>query len=303
MGESHLAEWLRENFVTGTSSTPNNTELQALVRTCYENRRSPIFDTLTRLAGQGETRRLEFEQLYKLLCKLGKHVHIAKMLIEAAVSLSHDFVEGFRIEALPSSKELKLPLTSNEATIESTIHRMFSSSEEQSKFMARLQFIWDPSELSELLRRQHNTKTRVHAELLLIDHFDKHGCNFLDGNDKYIGCSKPACYLCHAYITSHPGRYTVPSSHQKLYVGWRPPDFDPKDPACAARHKSQERVMMKLIDWVRKDITSDIESRTSRLPYHADSTAGMTSTSKTLASKPSLLSSALSLHDVDIEGK
>lgn len=212
-------------------------------------------------------------------------------------------MEGFRIEVLPSSKEQKLPLTSNEATIESTIHRMFSNSEEQSKFMARLQFIWDPSELSELLQRQHNTKTRVHAELILIDHFDKHGCSFLDGNDKYIGCSKPACYLCHAYITSHPGRYTVPASHQKLYVGWRLPDIDPKDPACAAQHKSQERIMMKLIDWVRKDITTDIESRTSRLPYHADSTVGMTSTSKTLASKPDLLSSALSLYDVDIKGK
>lgn len=209
-------------------------------------------------------------------------------------------MEGFRIETLPSSKEQPLPLTSNEATIESTIHRMFSSSEEQSKFMARLKFIWDPFELSQLLQRQHKTKTRVHAELLLVDHFDRHGRNFLDGNDKYIGCSKPACYLCHAYITSHPRRYTVPPSHQKLYVGWRPPDIVSKNPACAARHKSQERIMMKLIDWVRKDIATDIESRTSRHPYHADSTVGMTSTLRT---SPSTSSGAVWLDNVDIEGK
>ena len=272
------------------------------MRTCYEKRRSPSFDILKSFAGQGETRRSEFEQLFKLLCKLGKHVHIAKKLVEAAVSLSQDFAEGFRIETLPSSKEQKLPLTSKEATIESTIHRMFSTAESQSRFMARLQFIWDPSELSELLRNHHTTKTRVHAELLLIDHFDRHGCHFLDGNDRYIGCSKPSCYLCYAYITSHSGRYAIPPSHQKLYVGWRPPDIDTNDPACAARQVFQEEIVLKLIEWVRKDIATDIESRTSRLPFHADSTAGLTSASKTLASKSVPISTALSYDDLDIGG-
>lgn len=282
---------------------PNDIDFQALVRTCYAERRSVSFDTLRGLAGQVESRRLEFEQLYKLLGKLGKHVHTAKKLIEAAVSLSQNFMDGFQIERLLSSKEQRLPLRPKEATIESTIHRMFSRPEEQSTFMARLKFIWEPSQLSELLQKQHNTKTKVHAELLLIEHFDQHGCDFLDGNDKYIGCSKPACYLCHAYITSHPGRYAIPASHQKLYVGWRLPDIDSDDPACAARRKVHEQILMKLIVWVRKDIASDIESRTSRLPFHADSTAGMTSTAQRLASKSGLLSSAVSLDDVDIGGQ
>ena len=303
MDDIYLVEWLRENFVTGTSSPPNNKDHQALVRRCHEGRTSPAFDALKRLAGQGEERRREFELLYNLLCKLGKHVHITKRLIEAAVSLSTDFVEEFQIQVLPSSTEQKLPLTPKEATIESTLGRMFSSTEEQSSFRDRLQFIWDSSELNKLLRKKHITKTRVHAELLLIDHFDKNGCSFLDGNDKYIGCSKPACYLCHAYITSHPGRYTVPPSHQKLYVGWRVPDIKSQDPASATRLQIQEGILLRLIDWVREDIRTDIESRTSRLPYHADSTVGMTSTAKTLASMPNVLSRAPSLCDVHIEGR
>ena len=262
------------------------------MRRCYEGRTSSAFDALRRLAGQGEKRRLDFEQLSYLLCKLGKHVHIAKRLIEAAVSLSHDFVDGFHIQVLPSSTEKKLPLTPKEATVESTIGRMFSSTEEQSKFMNRLQLIWDPFELTQLLRTKRTTKTRVHAELLLINYFDRNGCNFLDGNDQYIGCSKPACYLCHAYIKSHPGRYTVPSSHQKLYVGWRVPDFE-----------SQEPILRDLINLVREDIKTDIESRTSRLPFHTDSTVGMTTTAKTLASMSNLLSRAPSLCDVHIEGR
>ena len=263
------------------------------MRKCYENRKGVAFTTLKRLAGQGETRRLDFERLYDLLCKLGQHVYTAKKLIEAAVSLSQDFMDGFCIKALPSSKEQKLPLLPKEATIESTIRRMFSSAADQSQFMARLQFIWDPSELSELLQKQHKTKTRVHAELILLDHFDKHGLNFLDNDDKYIGCSKPACYLCYAYITHHPGRYAVPPSHQKLYMGWRHPDVDPNAIKLKAQ---QEHIMLKLIEWVRRDIRTDIESRTKRHPYHAD-TAGMSSLSRTLALN------ALSVHDIDTHRK
>lgn len=293
MKETDLAEWLRENFVTGTSTTLTNAELQALVRTCYQSRASPAFKTLRSLAGQGQTRRLDFEQLFELLCKLGRHVHVTKKLIEAAVSLSQDFIDGFRIEALPSSKERKLPLTPKETTIENTIHRMFSSPAEQRKFMDRLHFIWEPSELTDLLQKQHNTKTRVHAELLILDHFEQSGLFFLDDDDRYIGCSKPACYLCYAYITNHPGRYALPASHQKLYMGWRHPDIGPNDMACALQ---QEQIMLKLIDWVRTDVTTDIESRTKLLPYHADS-VGMSSVSKTA------VSNVLSLHDVDIGGE
>ena len=273
-----------------------------LVRRCYENRSNLESNTLERLATQGESPRLEAEELLNLLYKLGKHIHIMKSLIKAAVSLPHDFVDGYQIQVLPSSPEKGMPLTPKEATFESIIGRMFSKPEEQSKFMNRLQFIWDPDELTQLLRTKRN-KTQVHAEILLIDHFDKHRYSFLDDNDKYVGCSKPACYLCHAYIKRHPGRYTVPPSHQKLYVGWRVPDISPQDPASAARHKTQERILLDLIDFVRRDITTDIASRTSRLPYHADSTIGMTSTAKTLASVPDLLSRAPSLCDVHVEGR
>lgn len=298
-------EWLRETFIDEPSTTPNIFQVQAVVRTCYEKRRSASFDILKRFAGQGESRRSDFEQILELLFKLGKHVHVAKILVEAAISLPQDFSGEFRIEVLPSSKEQALPLTSKEATIKSTIKRMFSTVEDQSKFMARLESIWDPSEISELLDREKTTKTRVHAELLLINHFDRHGCQFLDGNDKYIGCSKSACYLCHAYIKSHPGCYAVPPSHQKLYIGWRPPDMIPSNPNSAVQQRPQQlqKIMLDLITWVRRDLATDIENRVSRLPYHADSTAGMTSVaSKNTASKASPSLSAAPVEDLDFDG-
>ena len=270
------------------------------MRSCYKNRPNLGFATLERLATRGERPRLEAEELLHLLYKLGKHIHITNRLIEAAVSLSQDFGEDVTVRTLPSSTERAIPFTPEQATIENTIHRMFSRSEDQDEFLARLKSIWEPSKLTEVLREQHTIKTRVHAELLLIDHFDKYNFSFLDDNDKYVGCSKSACYLCHAYIERHPRRYTIPPSHQKLYVGWRVPDISPQDPA--ARHQDREQILRDLIGLVRKDITTDIVSRTSRLPYHADSTVGMTSTAETLASMPNLPSRAPSLCDVPVEG-
>ena len=136
---------------------------------------------------------------------------------------------------------------------------MFSSPAEQSEFMARLHFIWDPPEMSKVLSEEHSNKTIVHAELFLLGYFEKHRCTFLDGNDRYIGCSKPASYLCHAYIKNHPGRYAVPPFHQKFYIRWRHPDIDINVKAYATL---QEKIMLKLIDCVRDDIATDIRSRT-----------------------------------------
>jgi OTT_1508-like deaminase len=40
-----------------------------------------------------------------------------------------------------------------------------------------------------------NFLPRVHAELILLEHFYANNYQYVDG-DKYIGCSKPACYCC-----------------------------------------------------------------------------------------------------------
>jgi hypothetical protein len=253
--------------------------------------------------GQGQTRHFEFEQLYKLLCKLGKHVTVTRKLIESAMSLPQDFNQGFIIERVPSSKFQKLPLTGKEATIESTAGRMFSNSVEKDKFLARLKSVWNTDELSKLLAQEISSKTRVHAELLLVNHFDKQGCNFIDGDDKYIGCSKPACYLCYAYISNHPGRYALPPSHQKIYVGWRIPDIYSNEAQSHERLSTQEKVLLSMIEWIRRDVKADMESRNPQRPYHADSTAGITSIVDKQNFEVGPLLNSLSLNDANVNGK
>ncbi|PMD30803.1 hypothetical protein L207DRAFT_612083 [Hyaloscypha variabilis F] len=73
-------------------------------------------------------------------------------------------------------------------------------------------------QLSPKLREECQKKTwrpRVHAELILLDLFWSQNLEFVE-NDKYIGCSKPACYCCYHYITVHPGRFVPPACHNNL---------------------------------------------------------------------------------------
>ncbi|KAH6887017.1 hypothetical protein B0T10DRAFT_515951 [Thelonectria olida] len=67
--------------------------------------------------------------------------------------------------------------------------------------------------------------TRVHAELQIGDQFSRHRFEFV-GGDKYIGCSKPACYFCYNWLASHKHKYVQPATHYKIIPGCRGPDND-----------------------------------------------------------------------------
>jgi hypothetical protein len=292
-----LETWLSEHFVEANVADLDGPGLESLVKRCHLFRRTSLVSQLKQLTAQDQTRNRDFEQLHKLLYKIAKHVTVTRKLVEAAVALPQDFAHEFAIKTIPSSKSQSLPIEFRKTTVEAITGRMFSSKDEKENFLNRLRSIWQDSDLTSRLHKQIDTKTRVHAELLIINYFDAHGCNFLDGNDRYIGCSKPACYLCYAYIRDHPGRYKLPASHQKLYVAWRVPDIDASEADYRARVELQERILLKLIDMVRHDLTTEIESREPRRAYHADSTIGATSTSDPILDRMIRRAASLSLKD------
>ena len=116
---------------------------------------------------------------------------------------------------------------------------------------------------------------RVHAELILLEHSYKRGYDFVD-NDKYIGCSKPACYCCYHYISAHPGGFARPASHNKTYLAWRPPDIvDDTDESEVKRHKD---IINKMLEHIRRDVLEQIERQSGRRRPHPDSTTGITPT-------------------------
>ena len=69
--------------------------------------------------------------------------------------------------------------------------------------------------------------TRVHAELLLVDRFSREKIDFVE-DDKYIGCSKPACFFCYSWMELHHKGFALPAGHNKVVLGCRGPDGDAK---------------------------------------------------------------------------
>ena len=242
---------------------------------CYTQRKTDLLEPLRLFSGQSGQRGSEFARLFLLLCKLGKHITMTRKVVEAAVHLCNDFHEPIRVEKVPPSPERNLPLSAKEGTVESILRRAFSSSVESDRFKVRLQSLWNADEIGAVLSKARPSKTIVHAELLLADHFHRNNLQFWDGNDRYIGCSKPTCYLCDAYLRNHPAAFAVPRSHQKIYVGWRCPDVP--EGGLARLNLEQGTLWRALTELVRKDLKKEVESRAPRTTIPPDSTAGVTS--------------------------
>jgi hypothetical protein len=91
---------------------------------------------------------------------------------------------------------------------------------------ARLYHLDRPSDrpIYNQMTRHETIVTRVHAELQLADTFSRSSeLKFVD-DDKYIGCSKPACYFCYNWLCSHKHDYVKPATHHKVIPGCRGPD-------------------------------------------------------------------------------
>ncbi|KIJ93039.1 hypothetical protein K443DRAFT_413658 [Laccaria amethystina LaAM-08-1] len=118
-----------------------------------------------------------------------------------------------------------------------------------------------------------NFRPRVQAELILLEHLYVHEYQFVDG-DKYIGCSKPACYCCYLYICAHPGGFVKPPSHNKNYTNWSPPEIDPVGSVDPAKHRRD--MLNSMCKEIREDVLKQIQEQRPQRDAHHDSTTGIT---------------------------
>lgn len=108
--------------------------------------------------------------------------------------------------------------------------------------------------------------TRVHAELQIADKFsrDSKFMEFVD-SDRYIGCSKPACYFCFNWLGLYKHKYIPPATHQKILPGCRGPDIQIND-ARATILKEMYAQMCGILD---QDIITALLKDENRGPSHA----------------------------------
>jgi hypothetical protein len=262
-------------------------DMLQLCQFAYRARATPYMKELNRRCGKSSTSTLTSEEsnetnfltLRHYIGRLGSHVKAAKTLVAAAMRFPA-FFDDFEIEFLPSSKPAESPPRMDElTTLDGIIVRMLKN-ENTCKvpfYQDALNAMDTKLHIYQRLRNEYENPTflpRVHAELILLEHFYKHGYDFVD-EDKYIGCSKPACYCCYHYICTHPGNFVRPASHNKTYLAWRPPDVVDDD-AEGSTMKHRRDIMNKMVEKVRTDVLEQIEKQSGRRHTHPDSTTGIT---------------------------
>jgi len=205
-----LLSWLKD-LSTATNSPSTICQL------CYDSRGSSNYTIVRRRATPGQPCAQRYENIGHLIGRLNHTLKAIKVLIEAKSRLAYLF-DGFEIKRARSSHSSPPPLLERNPSLMEIAGRLSGDFEEIETLRCNLEELDRLHQPFPKLREECQKKTwrpRVHAELILLDLFWSQNLEFVE-NDKYIGCSKPACYCCYHYITVHPGRFVPPACHNNL---------------------------------------------------------------------------------------
>jgi hypothetical protein len=204
------------------------------------------------------------------------------------------FLDSYRVQAVPIPvKGNARPPLRNSTNVEAALKRMLPvNAPELGVYRQALSLMDEPFKISERFKNGYSDskKTRVHAEVQVLHHFDQHDEEFAEG-DKYIACSKPACFCCHLYFRHHPGGFVEPHSHHRIYLNWQPPVME-----CAQIGKENQLrdILNLMIKDIRKDALDQIIRKAAPRGYHPDSITGI---SLSILAAPELDTIGTTTHD------
>ncbi|KAL4780087.1 hypothetical protein BJX76DRAFT_364606 [Aspergillus varians] len=263
--------WFQENFYK--NGLPLSQEdMKLLAKECFKARQDGLFQPLREFTYQGNEHVTYFEKFYKQLRKLSMTFDMTSQLLESAISLREDFANDLAAESIPSSPNLPIPLLPRKLDMKGIAHRMFSDSSRSNDFFQKLERTAPPGLIQALERHSREVRTEVHPELLVTNYFDTLSDGvFIDKSDKYIGCTKPSCYLCHLFISYHPARYSAISSSSRICLNWRLPDISPKENNALVRTGIQKNILRKLIDTIRNQLDQKVSNEWDLQTHCAES--------------------------------
>ena len=208
--------------------------------------------------------------------RLGLHARSARVLALYTPRMMA-FLDSHSVQAVPvPTKGNGRPLPRKATTVEGALHRMLHPDVPNPEvYRQALSQMDKPFQISERFRETYTNsknKTRVHAEVQLLHHFDQHNEEFAEG-DKYIACSKPACFCCHLYFRHHPGGFVEPHSHQKIYLNWQPPGVS--EVVKTGKETQLRSILNLMINDIRKDALRQIIEKAGPRSVHPDSVTGI----------------------------
>lgn len=263
----------------------NNSDLHDLCLRAHAFRRSQclaFIDKKLRVTLGSDTNldNNDFAEVRHYIGRLGSHVSAARILVDSARQLPSLF-DDFEIAVVrgQASPPGPTPL-GHKVTFDGIVNRMGSADDKElSELRAALEHMNSTHDLGARFCAGYESKNfqpRVHAELILLEYFYSHRLEFMDG-DRYIGCSKPACYCCWLYIRAHPGRFAEPACHNKIWLNWSPPGIlTAQSSIDGLESKHTSNIINEMVKTVRSDTKEQVLNRSTRRSWHPDSTTGIT---------------------------
>jgi hypothetical protein len=226
--------------------------------------------------------------------RLGLHARSARAL----ASYTHRmmaFLESYSVRAVPIPvKGHGRPPPRKGTNVEAALKRMLpTDAPELEVYRQALSLMDKLFKISERFLNNYSdskNQTRVHAEVQVLQHFDQHDKEFAE-DDKYIACSKPACFCCHLYFRHHPGGFVEPHSHHKIYLNWQPPGMES---AKIGKENQLRDILNLMVKDIRKDALDQIIKKAAPRGYHPDSITGI---SLSIFAAPELDAIATTTHD------
>ena len=265
--------------------TAASENLPNLCMCCDSIRRSSDMDHIKQRATKSEQHGNNQSPLAKVRHFIGRlecHVKTVRDLVSAARRLPDLFLDPDIEVVHCQSTSILPPGLRTKTTLNDIANRMISNNQPLLlEIQNRLQALNQALNIERIVREEYankNFKPRVHAELILLEHFyqNRNSLDFV-GNDPYIGCSKSACYCCSLYIRSHPGQFVEPATHQKIYLNWMPPTSSRDARGLGSEIANHERDMLnKMVGSIRLKTIDQIKTRTERRQKHYDSVTGDT---------------------------
>ena len=198
----------------------------------YDWKRSGHYEIVRREAKQGGSYGSNFENIRHLIGRLHHTMKAIVFLIEARDRLPL-FRERFRIQREHSPRAIALPLQvleMNFARIAGNLIEELADPDQKHVCQAGLKKLDKKFGLSDKILevgRARVWKLKVHAELILLNKVRTTNFKFAY-NDRYIGCSKPACYCCSMYMEAQHDKCVFYGHHGMAHLAWQaPPRLNP----------------------------------------------------------------------------
>ncbi|KAH8816902.1 hypothetical protein F5884DRAFT_721659 [Xylogone sp. PMI_703] len=272
--EAELVSWLKN--IKDATGDP-----EVICRLCYNTRTSVHYRSLQFHTTDGELCAERFKKIHHWMGRLHHTYKAADTVVFGAFKIGRllDAFEVRRVECPPS---LRPPLEERKPTLFELAGRVVGGNEVE-KLRQDLKYLDTHFHIGECLAEKCTRppgKQIVHAEIILLDHFWRRRLEFVE-KDRYIACSKQACYCCRLYIEEHPGEFALPASHNNCYINWRVPDIDvPKDPNDLDHIKAikaREKILNGMTAKIRIAFIRRVQEQKGPGEYVPDSDSRITS--------------------------